>query len=67
MKVKELTKTLEKLDPNDNIVFYYLKNSVLTNCEYETILDVEEGYIEFTIQDYDDYIEENGEEEHGNE
>jgi hypothetical protein len=62
MKVKELIKTLKKLEPSDEIVFYHLKHSELTNCVYETILDVEEGYIEFTIQDYDDYVEQNGEE-----
>ena len=55
MQVKNLIETLQKLKPNDEIIFYHLKNSELTNCVYETILDVEEGYIEFTIQDYEDY------------
>lgn len=59
MQVKNLIETLQKLEPNDEIIFYHLKNSELTNCVYETILDVEEGYIEFTIQDYEDYKEEN--------
>jgi len=66
MKVKELIKTLKKLEPNDEIVFYHLKNSDLTYCVYETILDIHEpegeSFVEFTIQDYEDYKEENGEE-----
>ena len=62
MKVKNLVETLQKLKPNDEIIFFHLKNFELTNCVYETILDVDEGYIEFTIQDYDDHIEQNGEE-----
>ena len=59
MQVKNLIETLQKLEPNNNIIFYYLKNNELTNCVYETILDVDEWYIEFTIQDYDDYEEQN--------
>ena len=59
MKVKNLIETLQKLEPNDEIIFYHLKNSELTNCVYETILNPEKGYIEFTIQDYDDHKEEN--------
>ena len=66
MKVKELIKTLQKLEPDDEIVFYHLKNSELTQCVYETILDIHEtggeSFVEFTIQDYDDYVEQNGEE-----
>ena len=60
MQVKNLIETLQKLKPNDEIIFYHLKHHELTNCVYETILDVDEGYIEFTIQDYDDYVEQTG-------
>ena len=59
MQVKNLIETLQKLEPNDNIIFYYLKNNELTNCVYETILEPDKGYIEFTVQDYDDYEEQN--------
>ena len=59
MQVKNLIETLQKLDPSDEIIFYHLKHHELTNCVYETILDVDEGYIEFTIQDYEDYKEMN--------
>tara|TARA_B100000287_G_scaffold76329_1_gene68353 strand:- start:1474 stop:1659 length:186 start_codon:yes stop_codon:yes gene_type:complete len=59
MQVKNLIETLQKLEPNDEIIFYHLKHHELTNCVYETILDVDEGYIEFTIQDYEDYKEMN--------
>ena len=65
MKVKELIKTLQKFEPSDEIVFYHLKHYELTQCVYETILDIHEtggeSFVEFTIQDYDDYVEQNGE------
>jgi len=66
MKVKKLIKTLKKLEPNDEIVFYHLKDYELTHCVYETILDIHEtggeSFVEFTIQDSDDYVEQNREE-----
>ncbi len=50
MKVKELIKTLKELEPNVKINFDVI--DVLNN----------ENRVEFTIQDYDDYVEQNGEE-----
>jgi len=50
MKVKELIKTLKEREPNVKINFEVI--DVLNN----------ENSVEFTIQDYDDYVEQNGEE-----
>ena len=47
MKVKELIKTLKELEPNVEINFDVI--DVLNN----------ENRVEFTIQDYEDYKEEN--------
>jgi len=43
MKVKELIKKLKKCDQNSSIIFYYLKDENLNNCEYETLLEFDEG------------------------
>ena len=48
MKVKELIKTLKELEPNVEINFDVI--DVLNN----------ENRVEFTIQDYDDYVEQTG-------
>ena len=43
MKVKELVKRLKLCNQNSTMVFYYLKNDTLNNCEYETLLEFDEG------------------------
>ena len=43
MKVKELIKKLKKYNQNSSMIFYYLKDANLLNCEYETLFDFDEG------------------------
>ena len=43
MKVKDLIKKLKKCDQNSSMIFYYLKDANLSNCEYETLFDFDEG------------------------
>ena len=43
MKVKDLIKKLKKCDQNSSMIFYYLKDANLNNCEYETLFDFDEG------------------------
>ena len=51
MKVKDLIAILENShDPDDELIFYHLENSVLTECQIETILDTELG-CEITIEE----------------
>jgi len=59
MKVSELIETLSNYDENDSITFYYLKDDVLTNCQFHDVefYDPEMG-IEFTIQDTSEVFEE---------
>ena len=73
MKVHELADTLgifvdydkSVCNPNDNLTFYYLKNSVLTNCQFESFFDCNYEDIhgnvdyEFTIQNTHEFMEEN--------
>ena len=33
------------------IIFYHLKNDDLINCEYETLLEVDNNRVELTIQE----------------
>ena len=50
MLVKDLMTRLENShDPDDELIFYHLENSVLTGCQLETILDTELG-CEITIE-----------------
>ena len=51
MIVKELIKRLNRCDPNKKIVFYFLKNYDLDNCEYETLLECDN--VELTIKKCD--------------
>ncbi len=51
MRVKELIKRLNRCDPNKKIVFYFLENYDLGNCEYETLLECDN--VELTIKKCD--------------
>ena len=56
MTVAEHKKMLSKYDDNEQILFYYLKNNIVTNAIFEDINSYGMG-IEFTIQDTYDGIE----------
>ena len=56
MTVAELKKMLSKYDDNEQILFYYLKNNIVTNAIFEDINSYGMG-IEFTVQDTYDGIE----------
>ena len=44
-------KALKKCNQESKIIFYYLKDNNLINCNYETLLDVGYKRVELTIQD----------------
>ena len=50
MTVAELKKMLSKYDDNEQILFYYLKDNIVTNAIFEDINSYGMG-IEFTVQD----------------
>ena len=56
MKVSELIEALSRYDRNDDVTFYYLKNNILTKCQFEDLSFYPES-VEFTIQDNYDGIE----------
>tara|TARA_Y100000816_G_scaffold65363_1_gene43414 strand:+ start:717 stop:899 length:183 start_codon:yes stop_codon:yes gene_type:complete len=56
MTVAELKKLLSKYDDNEQILFYYLKDNIVTNAIFEDINSYGMG-IEFTVQDTYDGIE----------
>ena len=56
MTVAELKKMLSEYDDNEQILFYYLKDNIVTNAIFEDINSYGMG-IEFTIQDTYDGIE----------
>ena len=56
MTVAELKKMLSKYDDNEQILFYYLKDNIVTNAIFEDINSYGMG-IEFTVQDTYDGIE----------
>jgi hypothetical protein len=58
MTVAELKEKLSYFDDNEEILFYYLKDNVLTNALLEDINSYGMG-IEFTIQNTQEFIEEN--------
>ena len=58
MTVAELKEKLSYFDDDEQILFYYLKDNVLTNALLEDINSYGMG-IEFTIQDTHEFIEEN--------
>ena len=58
MTVAELKEKLSHFDDNEEILFYYLKDNVITNALLEDINSYGMG-IEFTIQNTHEFIEEN--------
>ena len=51
MKVKELIKKLKSFDQNRNMIFYYLKDANLNNCELETLFEFDgDNRLELTIK-----------------
>ena len=56
MTVAELKKLLSEYDDNEQILFYYLKDNIVTNAIFEDINSYGMG-IEFTVQDTYDGIE----------
>ena len=58
MTVAELKEKLSYFDDNEEILFYYLKDNVLTNALLEDINSYGMG-IEFTIQNTHEFIVEN--------
>ena len=58
MTVAELKEKLSYFDDNEEILFYYLKDNVLTNALLEDINSYGMG-IEFTIQNTHEFMEEN--------
>ena len=58
MTVAELKEKLSHFDDNEEILFYYLKDNILTNALLEDINSYGMG-IEFTVQDTHEFLEEN--------
>ena len=58
MTVAELKEKLSHFDDDEQILFYYLKDNILTNALLEDINSYGMG-IEFTIQDQHEFMEEN--------
>ena len=58
MTVAELREKLSYFDDDEQILFYYLKDNILTNALLEDINSYGMG-IEFTIQDQHEFMEEN--------
>ena len=56
MTVAEVKEMLSKFDDDEQVTFYFLKDNILTNCQFEDINSYGMG-IEFTIQDTYDGIE----------
>ena len=56
MTVAEVKEMLSKFDDDEQVTFYYLKDNILTNCQFEDINSYGMG-IEFTVQDTYDGIE----------
>jgi hypothetical protein len=50
MLVKDLIRALKKCNQESKLVFYHLKNDDLVNCDYETLLEVD-NRVELTIQE----------------
>jgi dihydroorotase-like cyclic amidohydrolase len=51
MLVEDLVRALKKCNQKSKLVFYHLKNDDLINCDYETLLEVENNRVELTIQE----------------
>ena len=58
MTVAELKEKLSHFDDDEQILFYYLKDNILTNALLEDINSYGMG-IEFTVQDTHEFMEEN--------
>ena len=58
MTVAEVKEMLSKFDDDEQVTFYFLKDNILTNCQFEDINSYGMG-IEFTIQDTYEFMEEN--------
>ena len=58
MTVAELREKLSHFDDDEQILFYYLKDNILTNALLEDINSYGMG-IEFTIQDTHEFMQEN--------
>ena len=58
MTVAELKEKLSNFDDDEQILFYYLKDNILTNALLEDINSYGMG-IEFTVQDAYEFLEEN--------
>ena len=58
MTVAELREKLSHFDDDEQILFYYLKDNILTNALLEDINSYGMG-IEFSIQDTHEFMEEN--------
>ena len=58
MTVAELREKLSNFDDDEQILFYYLKDNILTNSRLEDINSYGMG-IEFTVQDTHECLEEN--------
>ena len=58
MTVAELKEKLSNFDDDEQILFYYLKDNILTNSRLEDINSYGIG-IEFTVQDTHEFLEEN--------
>ena len=58
MTVAELREKLSHFNDDEQILFYYLKDNILTNALLEDINSYGMG-IEFTIQDQHEFLEEN--------
>ena len=58
MTVAELREKLSNFDDDEQILFYYLKDNILTNALLEDINSYGMG-IEFTVQDTHEFLEEN--------
>ena len=56
MTVAELKEKLSHFDDDEQILFYYLKDNIVTNAIFEDINSYGMG-IEFTVQDTYDGIE----------
>ena len=55
--IKQIRDLSKNYDSDDNVTFYYLKNNVLTNCQFEDLGFYGDMGVEFTIQDTYDGVE----------
>ena len=53
MTVEQLQEKLKKFNPNDELIFYHLKNHNLEGCQLESIFKTDLG-VELTIEEVSD-------------